>query len=98
MQNPDENVSKAFSLIRNLRTKIDANKEICRAFAFHGQLYAAVSNIPEFNSGSDQAEFLWFIMKGFSEAQPAEDAGWRRFKDNSIPRFNWNIIYVDEHS
>ena len=86
MQNPDENVSKAFSLIRNLPTKIDANKEICRAIAFHGQLYNATMNIPDFNSGSDQAEFLWYIMKGYTEAQPAEDAGWKRFMENSIPK------------
>jgi hypothetical protein len=98
MQNPDENVSKAFSLIRNLPTKIDANKEICRAIAFHEQLYNATMNIPDFNSGSDQAEFLWYIMKGYTEAQPAEDAGWKRFMENSIPRLNRNIIYVDEHS
>ena len=98
MQNPDDNVSKAYSLIRNLPNKIDANKEICRSFAFHGQLYGAIMNIPDFNSGSDQAEFLWYIMKGYTEAQPTDDAGWNKFMNNSIPRFNLNIIYVDEHS
>ena len=98
MQNPDENVSKAFSLIRNLPTKIDANEQICRAIAFHGELYNATMNIPDFNSGSDQAEFLWYIMRGYSEAQQTEDASWKRFMENSLPRLNRNIIYVDEHS
>jgi hypothetical protein len=98
MQNPDENVSKAFSLIRNLPSKIDANKEICRSFAFHGQLYDAMMNIPDFNSGSDQADFLWYIMRGYNEAQPAENGVWKRFTDNINPKDNRNIIYVDEHS
>ncbi|HEY2648721.1 MAG TPA: hypothetical protein VGI38_05990, partial [Puia sp.] len=97
MQNPEENVSKAFSLIRNLPSKIDANKEICRSFAFHGQLYNAMINIPDFNSGSDQADFLSYIMRGYSETQPA-DTAWKKFKDNINPRDNRNIIYVDEHS
>jgi energy-coupling factor transporter ATP-binding protein EcfA2 len=98
MENPDDNVSKAYSLIRNLPTKIDANKEICRSFAFHQKLYESVQNIPDFNSGSDQAEFLWYIMRGYTEAHPTDDAGWNKFMNNSIPRLNLNIIYVDEHS
>ncbi|HLA59081.1 MAG TPA: hypothetical protein VK622_09985, partial [Puia sp.] len=98
MENPDENISKAYSLIRNLPSKIDANKEICRSFAFHQQLYEAVKNIPDFNSGSDQAEFFWFIMRGYAEGQPSDDAGWNRFYNGAPPRLNLNIIYVDEHS
>jgi len=98
MENPDANVSKAYSLIRNLPSKIDANKEICRSFAFHEELYEAVQNIPDFNSGSDQADFFWFILRGFGEGQSSDDGGWNKFLNGAIPRLNQNIIYVDENS
>jgi energy-coupling factor transporter ATP-binding protein EcfA2 len=99
MENPNENLQRAYTLIRNLPSKIDANQEICRALAFHGQLYEAQKNIPDFNSASDQASFLWYILRGYQQGQPADSQkGWDKFINISPPRYNLNITYVEEHN
>jgi hypothetical protein len=46
MENPSENIPKAYALIRNLGTKFEAIRDISRGVAFRNELYRAEKNIP----------------------------------------------------
>jgi len=98
MENPSENLSKAYTLIRNLRSKFEVSQLICRAFAFHGELYDAEMNIPEFNSGADQAQFLWSILYGYYKGKGETKGAWENFIQGYPPRIIMNFRYVNENS
>jgi hypothetical protein len=98
LENPSENTQKAYVLIRNLWAKFEATRDICRAFAFRKELYGAEENIPAYISSSDQADFLWAILLGYSEGTTETRAGWKKFELGYPSRLNMNIEYVDENN
>ena len=98
MQNPSENLSKAYALIRNLRSKFEISQLICRSFAFHQELYDAQMNIPEFNSGADQASFLWSILYGYYKGKGETKGSWENFIQGYPPRIFLNFRYVNENN
>jgi energy-coupling factor transporter ATP-binding protein EcfA2 len=98
MENPSENLSKAYTLIRNLRSKFEISQLICRSFAFHQELYDAQMNIPEFNSGADQAQFLWSILYGYYKGKGETTGAWKNYIQGYPPRIILNLRYVNENS
>jgi hypothetical protein len=98
MENPSENLSKAYALIRNLRSKFEISQLICRSFAFHEGLYDAEMNIPEFNSDADQATFLWSILYGYYTGKGETKGAWKNYIQGYPPRIIMNFRYVNENS
>jgi hypothetical protein len=98
MERPSENLSKANSLIRNLNNKFDVYQLICRSFAFRGQLYDAEMNIPLYNSGTDQALFLWSILYGYYAGKGETRGEWENYIQGYPPRILSNLRYVNENS
>jgi hypothetical protein len=98
MKNPSENLLKADALIRNLRSKFEVYQLICRSFAFHQELYDAQKNIPEFNSGADQAQFLWSILYGYYKEKGETKGPWENYIQGYPPRIILNLRYVNENN
>jgi energy-coupling factor transporter ATP-binding protein EcfA2 len=98
LQDPVRNQSLASSMIRNLPSKFAAFQDISRAYAFHNELYPATVSIPDFISGSDEADFLNIILRGYSDGNIKVDARWDNFNRGYLSRFNQNIAYVDENN
>ena len=98
MQNPSENLSKAYGLIRNLRSKFEVSQLICRSFGFHQELYDAQINIPEYNSGADQAQFLWNILYGYYKGKGETKGAWENYIQGYPPRIILNLRYVNENN
>ncbi len=98
MQDPAKNASQAYALIRNLPAKFAAIQDICRSFSFYNDLYKAETNIPDFISGSDEADFLWNILYGYSEGAGESGAEWKEFVQGYLQGINRFILYVDENS
>ncbi len=98
MQDPEKNLTKAYALIRNLPVKYTSMQEMCRAIAFHGDLYEAEKNIPESISASDQAAFLRKILAGYSEGNGGNDSSWNQY-NISYPVLQYQYIaYIDENN
>ena len=98
MQDPSKNLSKVYMLIKNLPAKFSAIEDISRSFSFYGDLYQAKANIPDFISGSDQADFLWNILYGYSEGKGDAGPAWKEFIQNYPVMLNRFIVYIDENS
>jgi energy-coupling factor transporter ATP-binding protein EcfA2 len=98
LEDPSRNQSEAYALIRNLPTKFAAIQDIARAYAFRDQLYEAKAAIPDFISGSDQADFLDYILRGYSTGNSKLNANWESFDQSYAPWLNQNIKYVDENN
>lgn len=98
MQNPSKNVDEAYLLIKNLGGKFNAMQRICQSFAFHGELYQAISNIPDFISDTDRAVFLWNIIHGFAEGTQTTSSSWVLFDTQYVTNNTRFINYIDEGS
>jgi energy-coupling factor transporter ATP-binding protein EcfA2 len=98
MQDPSKNVSRAYGLIRNLPAKFATIQEICRSFSFYNDLHNGETNIPDFISGSDQADFLWNILYGYSEGTGVSEFSWKEFTQDYPKLKNQFILYLDENS
>jgi len=96
MENPSENTPKAYTLIRNLGTKFEAIRDISRGVAFRNELYGAVKNIPANISSSDEADFIWAILLGYSEGKTETRNEWKKYIQGYPARLKMNIVYVDE--
>ena len=98
MQDPEKNLSQAYALIRNLPVKYTSMQEMCRAIAFHGDLYEAGKNIPESISASDQTSFLRKILTGYTEGNGGYDSSWNQY-NMSFPVLQYQYIaYIDENN
>jgi hypothetical protein len=98
MENPSGNTQKAYMLIKNLGSKNEVTENISRAFAFRKELYGAEENISANISSSDEADFLWAILLGYSEGMTETRPGWKKFDLGYPPRLNANLQYVDENN
>ncbi len=98
MQDPKKNIDTAYALIKNLPLKSDPFAEMCRSFAFSGDLYDARRIIPHSISGSDEAAYLQNILYGYSEAAGTPQPNWQVFNENYTPLLNWFIQYIDENN
>lgn len=96
MENPSENTPKAYTLIRNLGTKFEAIRDISRGVAFRNELYGAEKNIPANISSSDEADFIWAILLGYSEGKTETRNEWKKYIQGYPARLKMNIVYVDE--
>jgi energy-coupling factor transporter ATP-binding protein EcfA2 len=98
MQDPKKNMDTAFALIKNLPIKSPSFEEMCRSFAFSGDLYDARSVIPHFISGSDEAAYFQSILYGYAEGSGKPAGDWQAFIHNYSPLANWFIEYIDENN
>ena len=98
MQNPSKNAEQAYLLIKNLPVKFAALQNTCRSFAFYEDLYNAAARIPDGISGSDQANFLRFILIGYSQGKGDNNAAWKEFNQQYPRNINAFIQYIDENS
>ncbi len=96
MQDPDKNSDEAYTTIKNIGNKFWPRLRICRAYAFHGDLYGANQNIVENVSDADQAEFLWNILYGYSDGQDVKDKRWLEYTDNHFWQNTRFINYINE--
>ena len=98
MQSPAKNTTEAYRLIKNLPVKFNAIQNICRSYAFYGDLHEARSNIPSFISSSDQSAFLWYLLYGYNQGTGMVEEEWRHFS-NHYPEGLTNVIaYIDENN
>jgi energy-coupling factor transporter ATP-binding protein EcfA2 len=98
LQSPSKNTEEAYRLIKNLPVKNGALQNICRSYAFYGNLDGARSNIPPFISASDQSDFLWEILYGYSLGNARIDSSWMRFSKAYPVFLTSNLLYVDENN
>jgi hypothetical protein len=98
MQDPLKNESEAYRVIRNIPNKSFALSNICRAYAFHGELFKAQNDIPAFISDSDLAVFLWYFLYGYEEGNSVPGKAWNNFNSNYYSGSNLYIRYIDENS
>ena len=98
MQDPEKNLSHAYTLIRNLPVKYTSMQEMCRAIAFHGDLYEAEKNVPESISASDQAAFLRKILAGYAEGNGGYDSSWNQYNISYPILYYQYIVYIDENN
>lgn len=98
MKSPSDNVSEAYKVIRNIPDKSMAVRNICRAYAFHGELHKAQSVIPAVVSDSDLANFLWFFLYGYEEGKAILPKEWENFSEKYYSRQSLFIKYINENS
>ncbi len=98
LQSPSQNAAEAFQLIKNIPEKSDAIRNICRSYAFHGDMFRAVSDISPLISSSDLASFYWYILLGYNEENDKQAKEWMEYDRNYFSRFNLFIRYIDENS
>jgi hypothetical protein len=98
MLDASKNLTRAKELIKNSFLKFTSIQGICRSFAFYGNLYDARSNIPDFISASDEADFLSFILLGYSEGINKDPISWKSFDERYYSMQTLFILYIDENS
>ncbi|HLY68770.1 MAG TPA: hypothetical protein VKR53_03505 [Puia sp.] len=98
LQSPSQNAAEAFRLIKNIPEKFDALRNICRSYAFHGDIYKAKTDISPLISSSDLASFYWYILHGYAERNGAPAKEWIEYDGNYFSRLNLFIRYIDENS
>ncbi len=98
MQSPSKNSEEAYRLIKNIPEKFNAMSNICRSYAFHGELYNAQARIPEFISDSDLAFFISCTLYGYADGNLESKKEWENFNRNYPGRFVKYITYIDENS
>jgi len=96
MQSASENLGKSYELIKNLPEKFASIEGICSSLSFHGDLYGATQNIPEYISASDEAYFIRAILQAYSEGNGNGGAGWIEFENSYQTMQNHFIQYIDE--
>jgi hypothetical protein len=62
LKDPEANSDEAYKMIKNIGNKFTPIQRICRAYAFHGNLFGATQQIIPNSSDSDIAAFLWNII------------------------------------
>ena len=99
MQDPIGKSPEAYGLIKNLGGKFNAIQRICYSHGFHGELYAAQANIPQFISSTDEAVFLRNILSGYGDGDERKVPDeWLEFEAYYITIFTRWINYIDESS
>jgi len=98
LQSPSQNAGEALRLIKNIPEKSDAIRNICRSYAFRGDIFSATTSISPLISKSDLASFYWFILYGYAEGNNKSTKQWTEYNQNYILRFNRFIRYIDENS
>jgi energy-coupling factor transporter ATP-binding protein EcfA2 len=99
LQSPAGNADEAARLIKNIPEKPDAERNMCMSYAFRGDLFLAVKNIPPLISPSDLASFYRNILYGYGIGETKKSKiGWDRYEEYYPPRFNFFIKYIDENS
>ncbi len=96
MQDPAHQVQPAMDVIKNLPEKFASIQAVCRSLAFYGDLFGAVSHIPESISGSDEADFLWLILIGYQEGKQPSDPSWKTFGEQYPVMPTKFMLYIDE--
>jgi len=97
LQSP-ENSAYVSRLIKNIPEKPDAMKNICRSYAFAGDMYQAVNNIPPLISSSDQLFYYWYILHGYAEEKNTRKKEWVEFDNNYFQLRTLFIKYIDENN
>ncbi|SRR5579871_1297892 len=98
LQSPSQNGSEALHLIKNIPEKSEAARSICRSYAFAGEMYQAVKNIPSLISSTDQALFYWYILRGYAERNDQSMKDWVEYDNNYFSRWNLPIRYINENN
>ncbi|HEY5690197.1 MAG TPA: hypothetical protein VIS49_01970, partial [Cyclobacteriaceae bacterium] len=96
MQDPAKNTPEAYKVIKNIGNKFGPMIRVSRSFAFHNDLYGAVSNMPPNLSDEDQADFLFNIYFGYQDSQENQKEEWAEYIQNVPWWLNSFIIHVNE--
>ncbi len=98
MQSPSKNSAEAYRLIKNLPAKFFAIQNICRSYAYYGDLDGARNNIPSFISAADQSSFLWQLLYGYSSNNLNVTEEWKVFAQQYPVNLTSNLVYIDENN
>lgn len=96
MKDPEANTDEAYKTIKNIGNKIVPTLRISRAYAFHGNLFDAMLQVPENSSDGDQANFLWNVLYGYGQGKETNQPEWAQFNNNYLRPQARYIIYVNE--
>ncbi len=95
--NPEKNSKEAYATIKNSFDKFAAIQRFMKAYAFNGNLYAALQQAPPLISNADKSIFLRETIKGFNLTKTQKNE-WRNFRMNERPYFRRGyLIYVNEN-
>jgi hypothetical protein len=93
---PEKNSDEAYRTIKNSSNKFTAIQRFSKSYAFHGNLYAAVQQLPPLVSTADKAAFFSKIVEGYNARQPVK-AEWKKFNANQLIFTRMFLVYVNEN-
>ncbi len=95
-QDPVKNSDEAYSVIKNSFEKFSAVWRFSKAYAFHGNLYKAMQQVPRFVSSFDRSAFLQSTVEGIVLTKPAKKE-WEKFTANQLIFARLYLPYVNEN-
>jgi hypothetical protein len=93
---PDKNAKEAYQTIKNSSDKFEAIARFSKAYAFHGNLYAAQKQMPPLISTADKADFFRKIMEGLNLTK-RQKSEWESFKENELIFTRQFLRYINEN-
>jgi len=96
LQNNNQDLDKAYKVIKNVPFKFVGYERIARSIAFHQHLFDAYESIPENISDTDISIFLWNILYGYSISAGHVDENWKKYIENYPWWLTRLIIYNND--
>ena len=93
---PEKNKDEAYRIIKNSTDKYSAILFFSKAFAFKGNLYGAVQQLPALVATGDKAQFLDEILTGFNLTKPGKES-WKKFDADEFRFLRRYLPYITEN-
>ena len=93
---PEKNKDEAYRIIKNSTDKYSAILFFSKAFAFKGNLYVAVQQLPALVATGDRAQFLDEILTGFNLTKPGKES-WKKFDADEFRFLRRYLPYITEN-
>jgi hypothetical protein len=93
---PGKNSEAGYKTIKNSSDKFAAIERFSRSYAFHGDLYNALQQLPPLTSTADKTIFYSKILEGYN-SRLAVKPEWKLFNDNQLIFRRMFLVYVNEN-
>ena len=76
----EHSIQRVRGIIKNQALKLTIQQRMAQSLANRGELFKATQIMPGNLSDADQLEFLWNMVRGYTESQPTSQA-WQTYQD-----------------